>query len=285
MPMALNFPFRKPSSNDPIETKENQPIPHSSSSVPHSSTSFPIKSPHTPHSESVGTSSFIHFHVPFIPKSSLHSPLPFPPGYFFSQQMAQPPSPFQKVSSEPSELNRNPELGKPSFKVGNFPLNPLPQQPFQKPNAPFSFHKPEEKEKKKEEPFSFSFKQDVNVGISPSLKSRQLSPIETSQPGKKEFSTTPENSSSFTSFITDSIKPHEMQSTGNGENQLRQDKKKEQQTLPKKPEGERRKESQKEEKEKKSANIGMPNWVVLGLSALVSLLTATYFVLAYYDIF
>ncbi|KIE57942.1 hypothetical protein A946_09810 [Methylacidiphilum kamchatkense Kam1] len=285
MPMALNFPFRKPSSNDPIETKEKQPIPHSPSSVPHSSTPFPIKSPHTPHSESVGTSSFIHFHVPFIPKSSLHSPLPFPPGYFFSQQMAQPPSPFQGVSSEPSELNKNPELGKPSFKVGNFPLNPLSQQPFQKPNAPFSFLKPEEKEKKKEEPFSFSFKQDSNVGSPPSLKSRHLSPIETSQPGKREFSTTQENPSSFASFPTESIKTHEMQSAGNGETHLRKDKKQEQQTSLKKPEEERRKESRKEEKEKKSANIGMPNRIVLGLSALVSLLTATYFVLAYYDIF
>ncbi|QSR88932.1 hypothetical protein IT6_01085 [Methylacidiphilum caldifontis] len=271
--MAQNFPFRKPLPISPNEHKEKKHFPNPSGVAPHPSFPFSLKN-HTPLTpESPSSSPLVHIHTPFIPKSSLHSPLVYPQSFSFPQQ-----SHYSPLSGEPSDISKNDNKAHSSLKTGNFPFNPLSQQPFQKTNPTnpafaFQMSGPQ----RKEEALS-SFPTDT------AYKRVQQSPPHFFSPSPPENKTnSPEISTNMINSpsASDSKKPQE-DPTRHETNRVEAEKKKDK----KQPSSHPSQQAHSNEKDTEPAEpTARSNRLLIGLTALVSLLTATYFVLAYYDIF
>ncbi|QSR86829.1 hypothetical protein EM20IM_00185 [Candidatus Methylacidiphilum infernorum] len=273
--MAQNFPFRKSLAGNLNELKSRQPFPQNSGSIPHSPSPFASKNPSHFSSEATQTSSssLIYIHTPFIPKSSLHSPLAYPQSFSFPHQ-----SPFPVVPDEKKDGSQHQNQASSSFKVGNSPLNPLSQQPFQKTNLTFSFQKPEPKQKEENPPFLQSQTNPSSIPKNPFT----FPPTPVPQ-GKNRDSVIPMNSAFAPSEGDPKNQEESVGRSSQEKSQSIPDRKKEK----KQPSSRSSSLSASDQKEDDKIEEPAPrsNRLLLGLTALVSILTATYFVLVYYDIF
>lgn len=270
--MAQNFPFRKPLAGNLNELKSRQPFPQNSGSIPHSPSPFTSKSPSHLSSEQTNSSSLIYIHTPFIPKSSLHSPLAYPQSFSLPHQ-----SPSPVVPDEGKNGSQHQNQAPSSFKVGNLPLNPLSQQPFQKTNLTFSFQQPEPKQKEENPPFLQSQTNPSSIPKNPFT----FPPTPVPQ-GKNKDSAIPMNSAGVPSGGDLKNQEESVGRPPQEKSQSSPDRKKEK----KQPSSRSSSLSASDQKEDdKIEPTPRSNRLLLGLTALVSILTATYFVLVYYDIF